>query len=216
VLSPLDEDALDVAPTLLGCLFSTGGVTLRITEVEAYRGSIDPGSHAFRGRTGRNATMFGPPGHLYAYFSYGMHVCANIVCSPEGEASAVLLRAGQIVDGIELARERRGAAVPDRDLARGPARLTVALGIELADDGAAIRLPGRTATQEASTRFSLQEREEPSVFESGPRTGVGGAGGGGEYPWRFWIPGDPTVSPYRASVPRVRRSRPDIPTRSAG
>jgi DNA-3-methyladenine glycosylase len=186
--SILEQPAVHVAPLLLGAVIGHAGVFLRITEVEAYLGDgTDPGSHAFRGRTRRNAAMFGPPGHLYAYFSYGMHVCANIVCSPEGEASAVLLRAGEVVGGRGEARLRRTTSASDRDLARGPARLTVALGIALADDGADL---GRAP-------FELILPEQPSAFLSGPRTGVGGAGGGADYPWRFWIPGDPSVSPYR-------------------
>jgi DNA-3-methyladenine glycosylase len=178
---------------LLGGLFRVRGVTLRITEVEAYLGEADPGSHAFRGPTRRNAVMYGPPGHLYTYFTYGMHVCANIVCSPKGTASAVLLRAGEIVEGVDLARERRTTRRPDKkladvDLARGPARLCVAMGITLADGGAEVSV----------------ELADPSPFLAGPRTGVSGPGGSDEYPWRFWIPGDPTVSPYKASVPRRR------------
>jgi DNA-3-methyladenine glycosylase len=117
-----ERNAVEAAPLLLGALLTRdspeGPVTLRVTEVEAYLGvGEDPGSHSFRGRTARNAVMFGAPLHLYTYFSYGMHVCANIVCSPEGQASGLLLRAGEIVHGIELARHRRGAAVSDRDLA---------------------------------------------------------------------------------------------------
>ena len=162
-------------------------VTLRITEVEAYQGEADPGSHAFRGPTPRTAVMFGPPGHLYTYFTYGMHVCANIVCSPEGEASAVLLRAGEIVDGIEVARMRRTTSRTDADLARGPARLTVALGITLADGGSSLE----------NGRVRFTPAESPAQFAQGPRTGVSGAGGGADYPWRFWIPGDLTVSPYK-------------------
>jgi DNA-3-methyladenine glycosylase len=184
--------ALDVAPRLLGARLTHetahGAVTLRITEVEAYVGDgVDPGSHAFRGRTRRNATMYGQPGHLYAYFTYGMHVCANVVCSPAGEASAVLLRAGEVVEGVELARERRGLAVAERDLARGPARLVVALGIGLGDDGADL----------LDAPFSLELPDVQGSLATGPRTGVSGAGGGDGFPWRFWIPGDPTVSPYR-------------------
>ena len=181
------QDAVDVAPRLLGALLRHGSTVLRITEVEAYLAGADPGSHAFRRRTARNATMFGPPGHLYAYFSYGMHVCANVVCSPEGEASAVLLRAGEIVAGIDEARLRRGPAVTDRDLARGPARLTQALGIGLHQDGADL----------AAEPFALTLPETPSPFLTGPRTGVGGVGGGDEFSWRFWIPGDRSVSAYR-------------------
>jgi DNA-3-methyladenine glycosylase len=167
-------------------------VTVRLTELEAYRGETDPGSHAFRGPTPRTRIMFGRPGTLYVYFSYGMHVCANIVTSPVGEASAVLLRAGEVVDGHELARSRRLTSKTDADLARGPARLCVALGITLADDGDDLASgPIRLEPPDAAIR--------PVSYEQGPRTGVSGAGGSGEYPWRFWIPGDPTVSPYKQS-----------------
>lgn len=169
-------------------------MTLRITEVEAYLGEVDPGSHAFRGPGKRNAVMYGPARHLYTYFTYGMHVCANVVCSPPGIASAVLLRAGEIVDGIEVARMRRTTSRADSDLARGPARLCVALGITLADGGADL----------AGPRIRLELPADPSPYETGPRTGVSGPGGTDEYPWRFWIPGDPTVSPYKASVPKKR------------
>jgi DNA-3-methyladenine glycosylase len=193
------RDAVDVAPLLLGGLLRHGDTVLRITEVEAYQAADDPGSHAFRRRTPRNASMFGPPGHLYAYFSYGMHVCANIVCSPEGAASAVLLRAGEIVAGLDAARARRGATVADRDLARGPARLTQAMGIRLDQDGADL----------FGEPFELTVRNEPSAVLSGPRTGVSGAGGGADYPWRFWIPEDRTVSVYRRH-PGLRPSRPSI------
>lgn len=185
-----------MAPRLLGGLVHGRGVTVRLTEVEAYTGETDPGSHAFRGPTPRTRIMFGPPGSLYAYFSYGMHVCANVVCSPEGEASAILLRAGEVVDGLELARERRTTSKSDADLARGPARLCVALGITLADNGdqlvsGPIRLvPPDVASADVA----------PPTVASGPRTGVSGAGGSDAYPWRFWIPGDPTVSPYKVSA----------------
>ncbi|MCU1447581.1 DNA-3-methyladenine glycosylase [Cryobacterium sp.] len=181
------QDAVDVAPLLLGALLRHGDTVLRISEVEAYQAGDDPGSHAFRRRTPRNAIMFGPPGHLYAYFSYGMHVCAYIVCSPEGEASAVLLRGGEIVAGHSEARARRGASIPERDLARGPARLTRALGIGLHQDGADLTVDP----------FELTLPTEPVPALTGPRTGVGGLGGGVEFPWRFWIPGDRTVSVYR-------------------
>jgi DNA-3-methyladenine glycosylase len=183
----LAQDAVDVAPLLLGGLLRHGDTVLRITEVEAYQAADDPGSHAFRRQTARNGSMFGPPGHLYAYFSYGMHVCANIVCSPDGAASAVLLRGGEIVAGLDAARARRGLAVPERDLARGPARLTRALGIGLHQDGADL----------AAEPFDLTLPEQPVATASGPRTGVSGAGGGDRFPWRFWIPGERTVSLYR-------------------
>ncbi|MBW8871504.1 MAG: DNA-3-methyladenine glycosylase [Leifsonia sp.] len=188
--------SLEVAPRLLGAVLRhdspDGAVALRITEVEAYIGDgLDPGSHAFRGRTKRNAVMYGPPGHLYAYFTYGMHVCANIVCSPEGQATAVLLRAAEVIEGEDLAEARRvgasGRRIPHRDLARGPARLVVAAGMSLADDGADVFSPP----------FELLLPREQAVYETGPRTGVSGAGGGLEFPWRYWLPGDPTVSPYK-------------------
>lgn len=181
------QDAVGVAPLLLGALLRHGDTVLRITEVEAYLAGTDPGSHAFRRRTARNASMFGPPGHLYAYFSYGMHVCANIVCSPAGEASGVLLRAGEIVAGVDDARARRGPAVADRDLARGPARLTRALGIRLDQNGADL----------FAEPFELTLPGTPVAALTGPRTGVAGAGGGSVYSWRFWIPGDRSVSAYR-------------------
>jgi DNA-3-methyladenine glycosylase len=181
------QGAVDVAPLLLGGLLRHGATVLRITEVEAYLAGTDPGSHAYRRRTPRNETMFGPPAHLYAYFSYGMHVCANIVCSPEGEASAVLLRAGEIVAGLDDARARRGPTVIDRDLARGPARLSKALGIRLDQDGADL----------AAEPFDLILPDRSAAVRAGPRTGVGGAGGGTDFSWRFWIPGEATVSAYR-------------------
>ena len=137
--------SLQVAPRLLGCVLEhetpEGLVAVQLTEVEAYEGSADPASHSYRGRTARNGVMFGPPGHAYVYFTYGMHFCVNLVCLPEGTSSAVLLRAGRIIEGASLAAARRLAGrpagrVPDRDLARGPARLCQALGIDRAQDGA--------------------------------------------------------------------------------
>ena len=191
----LSGSAVDVAPRLLGGLLHGRGVTLRLTEVEAYAGESDPGSHAFRGPTPRTQIMFGRPGALYVYFSYGMHVCANVVCSPEGEASAVLLRAGEVVEGIELARERRTTSSSDRDLASGPARLCVAMGITLADGGNDL----------ASGPIRLEPpAHSSSGVANGPRTGVSGAGGGAAYPWRFWLSGDPTVSTYRPATARHR------------
>lgn len=185
----LERPSVEVAPALLGAVLrhttDAGTVAVRLTEVEAYVGQgIDPGSHAFRGKTRRNASMFGEPGHLYCYFTYGMHVCANVVCSPEGEASGVLLRAGEVVEGIELARYRRTTSKGDRDLAQGPARLVVALGISLSDDGSDLFAPP----------FTLEPSAAVVEHSAGPRTGLTG---GAELPWRFWIPGDPSVSPYK-------------------
>lgn len=135
--------------------------------------------------------MFERPGTLYVYFSYGMHVCANIVTSPVGEASAILLRAGEVVDGVELARSRRLASKEVADLARGPARLCVALGITLADGGDDL--------ESGPIRLEPRDAADPIAYAQGPRTGVSGVGGSEQYPWRFWIPGDPTVSPYKKS-----------------
>ena len=190
--SLLFAPSFEFAPLLLGSILSVesaeGTVRVRITEVEAYHGFNDPGSHAFRGQTKRNAVMFGEPGHLYTYFTYGMHTCANVVCGAEGQASGCLLRAGKIVDGIELARSRRVTSRKDADLASGPARLTVATGITLADGGADL----------AGSRIRLELGGRVPDVATGPRTGVSGPGGSADFPWRFWIPGDRTVSPYKA------------------
>lgn len=199
-LELLARPSVEVGPLLLGALLTVGEVTVRLTEVEAYLGESDPGSHAFRGLTPRTAVMYGPPGHLYTYFTYGMHVCANVVCSPEGTASAVLLRAGEVVEGVDVARERRTTSRTDVDLARGPARLCVALGITLADGGADLATGRVRLTMPGSPALP----RDAAAVATGPRTGVSGAGGTLEYPWRFWIPGDPTVSPYKASVPKRR------------
>ena len=199
-----DRPATQVAPELLGAVIRVGEVAVRLTEVEAYLGEADPGSHAFRGPTRRNSVMYGPPGHLYTYFTYGMHVCANVVCSPVGVATAVLLRAGEVVAGAELARSRRVTSKRDTDLASGPARLCVALGITLADGGLDL----------SAGRVSLDLPGMPLPFESGPRTGVSGPGGSLDYPWRFWISGDPTVSRYKRHVPAKSR-RADIPAASS-
>ena len=190
----LEQPATIVAPLLLGGVLRVDdGVALRITEVEAYLGvGEDPGSHAHHGMTPRTTVMFGEPGHLYAYFTYGMHTCVNVVTSPSGQASAVLLRAGQIVDGIDLARIRRLTARSDVELARGPARLAVALGLTLADNGADL----------AAGRLDLTLPAAPVASVTSLRTGVAGAGGLEPYSWRFAIPDDPTVSPYRRS-PRL-------------
>lgn len=197
---------MEVAPRLLGCTLESwspdGLVAVALTEVEAYAGEVDPASHAYRGRTARNMVMFGEPGHAYVYFTYGMHFCVNLVCQPEGTASAVLLRAGTIVTGAALARTRRGAGrragadgLADRDLARGPARLCQALGIDrsldgadVCDDGSVLRIRAGTAVPDSAVR-------------TGPRVGVSSAA---TVPWRFWLAGEPTVSVYRAHTPRRR------------
>ena len=232
----LADPVLEVAPRLLGMVLrrttDEGTVAVRLTEVEAYDGPNDPGSHAYRGETARNAVMFGPAGFLYVYFTYGMHFCMNVSAGPDGQPSAVLFRAGEIVEGHDLARKRRGqpdtaqakfnqsasgqatlggtgktsgvlqgkppgrqAKVdPDRDLARGPARMCVALGIDREANGADLLDPGSPMQLLEGPGFD----GEPST---GPRVGLREAA---DRPWRFWIPGDPTVSPYRPHVPKHR------------
>jgi DNA-3-methyladenine glycosylase len=197
---------LQVAPDLIGAHVLHGGVTIRLTEVEAYDGPNDPGSHAFRGLTPRTSIMFGPPGGLYVYFSYGMHWCANLVCGSEGTASAVLLRAGEVVGGLDLARHRRGA-VTDRDLARGPARLTQALGLSREHNGLDVTAGDSPVSVVLPPGGAGADGPAP-VVRSGPRVGVSGAGGDGEvYPWRFWADAEPTVSTYRLAKPRRPRPR---------
>lgn len=190
----LGGDAVAIAPRLLGWVLTHAGVSVRLTEVEAYAGDRDPGSHAYRGRTARNATMFGPAGHLYVYFTYGMHFCANIVTGSEGRSDAVLLRAGEVVAGAGLARERRPGA-REVDLARGPARLARCLDLDRGKDGLdlfagpPLLVPGPPVPED--------------LIRRGPRVGVAGPGGdAAAYPWRFWIDGEPTVSQYRPAKPR--------------
>lgn len=202
-LRPVAAVARDLLGATLTRRTPDGSVALRITEVEAYDGPTDPGSHAFRGPNRRNATMFGEPGRLYVYRHLGLHHCANVVCGPEGTASAVLLRAGEVTgpgpDGVALARTRRlasGVVRSDRDLARGPARLAVALGLDLSDDGADVTDPEGAVSLEAPTTPS-------GTVLTGPRVGVSGDGGRADrYPWRFWLDDEPTVSLYRAAQPR--------------
>ncbi|GGD31063.1 DNA-3-methyladenine glycosylase [Nocardioides daphniae] len=192
-----------VAPELLGCRLTShspdGDVTLVLTEVEAYEGAVDPASHAHRGETPRNAVMFGPAGHAYVYRSHGLHWCLNVVTGTPGAASAVLLRAGRVVDGELLARTRRGAHVAHRSLARGPGNLGQALGITGDDTGSHL-LEG--------PRLRLQLTPDPDEVRaevlSGPRVGVSRAA---DLPWRFWWAGEPTVSAYRRS-PRATAVEP--------
>ncbi len=199
----LSGPAPQVAPKLLGSLLRAriDGVEVccRLTEVEAYGGAgEDPGSHAYRGPTPRNASMFGAPGHWYVYFTYGMHWCLNLVCGPAGTAQAVLLRAGEVIEGGGHAVARRPGARP-RELARGPARLTRALGVDGSIDGSAALDPG------AAVSLALPapgQAPDPASIRTGPRVGVGGPAS--SWPWRFWLDGDPTVSTYRAHIPRRR------------
>ena len=222
----LARHAAEVAPELLGCVLehetAAGLVAVELTEVEAYAGQTDPASHAYHGMTRRNAVMFGPPGHAYVYFTYGMHFCVNIVCLGEGSVSAVLLRAGAVIEGENLARARRSKRGPGgarnqetspqartqqphqaplawRDLARGPARLCQALDIDRSLDGADVCVassPLRLRPGSADPAGNARK------IVAGPRVGVALAA---EVPWRFWFAGDPTVSVYRAHVPRQRK-----------
>ena len=192
---------LDVAPELLGCHIQHSGVTVRLTEVEAYDGSNDPGSHAFRGPTPRTRVMFGEPGGLYVYFTYGMHWCANLVCGSAGAASAVLLRAGEVVEGLEVARTRR-SGVPDRDLARGPARLAMALALGRDQNGMDTCATDSVFVVRAGEP-DRSSRSAVARVRTGPRVGVSGRGGDeAAYPWRFWLEGEATVSAYRAGAVR--------------
>jgi DNA-3-methyladenine glycosylase len=183
----LDGPVDEVAPTLLGGLLRHDGVAVRLTEVEAYDGPDDPASHAYRGRTSRTEVMFGPPGRLYVYFSYGMHWAANVVCGPDGTASGILLRAGEVVEGVQLARSRRGRAT-DRDLARGPGRLCQALGVTA-------ELKGTSVLGDGPVTLELHPAPRAAI-SVGPRVGVSAAA---ERPWRFWLTGSRFVSAYKRS-----------------
>lgn len=208
--------ALEVAPLLLGARLTVFGdpgdefaglpVTLRITEVEAYHGvgvpgPYDAGSHSRDRKTDRNASMFGPHGHAYVYFSYGMHFALNMVCSPEGTASGVLIRAGEVIGGADIARARREVGrssqpILERQLARGPGNLASALGITR---------PLHDGLSLFAQPFELHgNATHTKRIATGPRIGVSGEAGGSAFPWRFWIDGDPTVSSYRPgkNVPR--------------
>lgn len=198
--SLLAGTATEVAPRLLGGLIvrklDRGVVRVRLTEVEAYEGDQDPASHAFRGRTARNSVMFGEAGHLYCYFVYGMHWCANVVCGVEGRASAVLLRAGEVIEGAELVADasRTKAKLPQAALASGPARLARVLGldggltgVDLLDPASVVQLQGLPAPSAA--RGALEH-----IVRTGPRVGVAAAA---ELPLRFWLDGERSVSAYR-------------------
>jgi DNA-3-methyladenine glycosylase len=209
-----DRPAPEVAPALLGCVVEhetpEGLVAVELTEVEAYAGELDPASHAYRGKSPRNLVMYGPPGYAYVYFTYGMHFCVNVVCMPEGTANAVLLRAGRVIAGEDLARQRRLArgaengagiaprVIPARDLARGPARLCQALAIDRSQNGAdfcAATSPLRLRSGDGD----VQSAE--LAVSAGPRVGVSA---GADTGWRFWRSNDETVSAYRRSKPRLR------------
>ena len=186
------RDPRELAPALLNKLLVTptvdgGRLAARIVEVEAYLGADDPGSHAYRGMTPRTEVMFGRPGHLYVYFTYGMHWCANVVGAHpnRGDAAAVLLRAAAPVDGLAVMRERREKARRDRDLLAGPARLCQAFAITGTDNGDdLVRGPIRILDDGVAP---------PAVPGVSTRIGLS-PGRGDEHPWRFFVPGDPNLS----------------------
>jgi DNA-3-methyladenine glycosylase len=188
----VEPDVTERARGLLGRMLHGHGVTVRITEVEAYGGITDPASHAYS-RTARSEIMYGPPWRLYVYRSYGIHHCANVVTGPTEQAAAVLVRAGAVVDGLDLARERRGDRVPDHQLARGPGNLAQALALTLDDLGTDLL----TAD---GVRLGPEVMPAEAVL-SGPRVGVSQAA---DVPWRFWLADEPSVSAYRRN-PRAAR-----------
>jgi DNA-3-methyladenine glycosylase len=217
-----DRPSTEVAPDLLGCVLwhdsPDGLVAVRLAEVEAYQGPADPASHAFRGQTARNTVMFGSPGHAYVYFTYGMHFCVNLVCQPAGRAEAVLIRAGQVIEGAELAALRRRGRVADvasdlavagadgsrrireLDLARGPGRLCQALGIDRSLDGADVCGPGSPLCI-GPRRTAIGQ----SQIRTGPRVGISQAT---DRPWRYWLADDGYVSVFRPFTPRSPRPKP--------
>lgn len=229
-----DRPVLAVAPELLGCVLvraaADGVVAVRLTEVEAYAGAADPASHAFRGQTARNAVMFGEPGHAYVYFTYGMHFCVNLVCQPPGDASAVLLRAGHVIDGTHLAAARRGGLDRAGAAANGTGPAGAALSRLESGRGRPGAMAAARSREDNLTRgparlcqaLAIDRRLDgadvcdpesplrilgpaggrvPGQIRSGPRVGVSS---GADVEWRFWIAGEPTVSAYRPHVPRRR------------
>ena len=189
---PLSVDPVTAARRLLGAVLTSRGVSAMIVEVEAYGGPPDgpwpdAAAHSFRGPTGRNKVMYGPPGRLYTYRSHGIHVCANVVCATDGVAAAVLLRGAAVEVGIDDARARRGESTRPVALARGPGNLCSALGITMDDNGIDL------FDAKSPVRVTLNE-EHDAV--DGPRVGVSKAA---DRPWRFWLAGRPEVSMYRRS-----------------
>jgi len=178
-------DAVEVAPQLLNKVLVRGPLAGRVVEVEAYRGHEDPASHAFRGRTRRNATMFEGPGRLYVYFSYGMHWCANVVCRPAGTAQAVLLRALAPMSGVEAMWAARPRARREADLANGPAKLCQAFAVTGANDGADLVL--------GDQGLVLVDDGMPPPSRPGISGRIGVSAGERE-PWRFFVEGDHHVS----------------------
>ena len=187
-----DADPVTAARRVLGSILTVGDVVARIVEVEAYGSPEDgpwpdPAAHSYPGPTPRNRVMFGPPGVLYVYLSYGIHRCMNVVCGPEDTACAVLLRSAEIIDGLDVVTARRPGARRVADLAAGPGNLGRALGIELSDNG--------TDLFDPASPIRLELRGADS-WESGPRVGISVAA---DRPWRLWLPDSQAVSPYRRS-----------------
>ncbi|HEX4429812.1 MAG TPA: DNA-3-methyladenine glycosylase [Frankiaceae bacterium] len=198
-----DRPSRQVARDLLGCLLTDGLVTVRLVEVEAYTGTADPASHSYRGPTLRNAVMWGPPGRLYVYFTYGMHWCMNTVCGAEGDASAVLLRAGDVVAGADEAALRR-PGVRRIDWARGPARLTRLLGVTGVQNGLDLTAGGPPLT------LLPGAPEADDNVRVGPRVGLNPRlGEAAEWPWRWWIADSAAVSTFRPGGQRTRKARSD-------
>ncbi len=194
------RDSREVAPELLNKVLVRDGVAGRIVETEAYVGEIDPAAHAYRGKTPRNATMFGPPGHLYVYFIYGMHWCINPVCAEEGVGNAVLIRAVAPIAGLDEIRARRSRARREVDLCNGPGKVAQAFAITAADDGADLatgEVGGITIVDDG-----VAPPTEPGVS---PRIGLSVAA---DLPWRWFVRGDPNVSrtPPGVAVRAPRRS----------
>ncbi|MGH2735033.1 MAG: DNA-3-methyladenine glycosylase [Actinomycetota bacterium] len=191
-----ERDAPAVARDLIGCVFvhdhPAGRVAVRLIETEAYRGVIDPGSHGYRGETPRTRVMYGPPGRLYVYFTYGMHWCANVVCAREGRCEAVLLRAGEPVEGVDLMRTRRLKATSDRLLASGPARLAQAMGIAASHNGASLLRGGSLWCHEDELTTGYRAGEVAQTARIGLSEGRGH-----DIPWRFVVPGHPHASRRR-------------------
>jgi DNA-3-methyladenine glycosylase len=204
------RDSLEVGPALLGAVLqrtdARGTVAIRLTEVEAYGGERDPGSHAYRGKTARTASLFGEPGHVYCYFTYGMHHAINLVSGRPGQAYGCLVRAGEVMVGSDLARERRLerprlSPLRDWELARGPACVAQCLAANRDNDGDDL----------FGGEWRVWLPEHPGVLphRSGPRVGLGGPGGSAEFPWRYWLPDEPSVSAYRAAYrAALTRARP--------
>jgi len=187
----LTADSVAAAPLLLNKVLVNRGRAGRIVEVEAYRGATDAASHAYRGLTPRNAVMFGPPGFLYVYFTYGMHWCANVVCGTEGEALAVLIRAVRPLRGLPAMRRARPAARSDRDLGNGPAKLCQALGIAGPDNGTDLLAPAPRRSGPGAVRLLDDGTPPPELVGQGRRIGIRVAT---EEPWRFWVAGEECVS----------------------